>query len=116
MPAAQRPFFLAGLLLLAISVSFENNRIFSALNGIRWCRDCSRGPRGHTDQRPKVNEAFTSGSGFPGHRRTAWQQPRRNAPHGTPPNLESNRSKIDSAFRRSRIFALKYLSYWLKDQ
>src|ERR1035437_5631129 len=32
MPAAQRPFFLAGLLLLAISISFENNRIFSALN------------------------------------------------------------------------------------
>src|ERR1019366_2099558 len=116
MPAAQRPFFLAGLLLLAISVSFENNRIFSSLYGICCRRDCSSGPPGPTEQRPKVNEAFTSGSGFPGQRRTAWQQPRRNAPHGAPPNLESNRSKIGSAFRRSRIFALKYLSYWLKDQ
>src|ERR1019366_6404643 len=110
MPAAQRPFFLAGLLLLAISVSFENNRIFSALSGIRWHRGYSSGPLGHTDPRAKVNEVFTSGSGFPPQRETAWQQPRRNAPHGAPPNLESNRSKIGSAFRRSRIFALKYLS------
>jgi len=45
-----------------------------------------------------MNEALNSKSGFPRQRRTAWQQPRRNAPHGAPPNLGSNRSKIGSAF------------------
>ena len=59
MPAVQRLFFLAALLLLAISTSFENNRIFSALNDIRWRQNGNSGSTGHTDQRPKMNYALT---------------------------------------------------------